>query len=252
MRFTAIYFAFLFLLFPWQPDAPASASELMIGPGVGLNAFASLVDAEFAHTRNALEMAAASENASSGNLDRLKGMLAILAGRDPNIAALWFAQPDGVYFTVDAGLAKQTMRDRAYFPDLMAGKDVVGFLVLSRSTGKKAAIVAVPVRAGAKVIGAVGATIALENLAAEIERKLAFPEGSVFYALDQKGQTALHRETKRIFEFPGKLGSATLTGAVNEMLAAPQGEIHYEFQGAQRTAIFRKSEVTGWIYALRW
>jgi hypothetical protein len=27
--------------------------------------------------------------------------------------------------------------------------------------------------------------------------------------------------------------------------------VHYQFQGAERTAIFQRSAVTGWVYALR-
>jgi hypothetical protein len=39
---------------------------------------------------------------------------------------------------------------------------------------------------------------------------------------------------------------------LREMLSIPEGVVHYEFQGAQREAIFKRSKVSGWVYALRW
>jgi hypothetical protein len=241
MRFGPLCVALLLLLAHIAPAAAAAAdTKLTLEPGVGLNAFAALVDKEFEYTSRALDIVASSENARSGSWERMKGPLALLATSNTNIAAVWFVQPDGSYFTVDKGRTGQSLKNRAYFPTLMAGTRVIGFLV------------AVPIRVGAQVIGAVGASIAMENLSAEIGRLLALPENTVFYALDQGGQIAFHRETPLLFEFATQLGSPTLTKAVGQMLVVPHGEVRYQFQGARRTAIFRKSSVTGWVYALRW
>jgi cache domain-containing protein len=253
MRFGPLCVALLLLLAHIAPAAAAAAdTKLTLEPGVGLNALAALVDKEFEYTSQALDIVASSENARSGSWERMKGPLALLATSNTNIAAVWFVQPDGSYFTVDKGRTGQSLKNRAYFPTLMAGTRVIGFLVISNSTGKRSAIVAVPIRVGAQVIGAVGASIAMENLSAEIGRLLALPENTVFYALDQGGQIAFHRETPLLFEFATQLGSPTLTKAVGQMLVVPHGEVRYQFQGARRTAIFRKSSVTGWVYALRW
>lgn len=234
-------------------NAIAHAEEqFALSPGIGLNAFAALVDQQLDSARNGLRILAATENVTSGDWDRMKTPLAQFAKGHPTSAAVWFARPDGSYFTVESGLTTQNLKDRAYFPTLIAGQEVAGDLVVSKSTGERSVITAVPVLQNAHVIGAVGASIALEKVATLIENALHLPSQVMFYALDPQGQIALHRESGLLFEFVTDLGSPTLTSAVKEMLAKPEGAVHYEFQGAEREAIFKKSGTTGWIYALRW
>lgn len=243
-----ILFALLILL----PTGFVSAADPAIDPKVALHAYSALVDLQFEDTRDALRILAATENAKSGDWQRIKGPLLLLAKSTPTNAAVWFARPDGTYFTVDAGRTAQNLKDRSYFPALMAGKEVASELVISKSTGKRSAIIAVPVRSKGRIVGALGVSVAMEKIAAFIDNKIAFPEGVTFYALDSHGQIALHRETPLLFEFAAQLGSPTLANAIMEMLSRPEGAVHYDFEGARRTAIFSKSTTTGWVYALRW
>ncbi len=125
-------------------------------------------------------------------------------------------------------------------------------LVVSKSTGKRSAIIAVPVQKDGHVIGALGVSVATEKIADLVDDKISLPRQMVFYALDSHGQTSLHRELALLFEFAGEMGSPSLKEAVKEMLSKPGGTVHYEFGGTEREAIFKKSNVTGWVYALRW
>jgi methyl-accepting chemotaxis protein len=149
-------------------------------------------------------------------------------------------------------LAKENLRDRDYFPRLMAGKEVVSALAVSKSTGKRSAIIAVPVHRDGRVIGALGVSVATEKIADLVDDKIPLPRQMACYALDSHGQISLHRESALLFEFAGELGSQSLTEAVKEMFSKPDGTVHYEFQGTEREAIFKRSNVTGWVYALRW
>lgn len=239
-------------LFPVATNALAAESGLKLDPTIALNSYMALVEQKIMDTRTELRILAASENAKSGDWNRIKGPLAILAKNTPMSAAVWFAQTDGSYFTVAGGLTNQNIRSRGYFPALLAGKEVEGALVISKSTGKRSTIVAVPVHADGRVIGALGVSIAMEKIAALVDAKIGFPKQVMFYALDDRGEIALHRESALLFEFARKLGSPSLTNAVDEMLTKPKGIVHYEFQGAKRTAIYKRSEVTGWVFALRW
>ena len=242
----------LLIVIPVAPPAVAADSGVTLDARVSLNAYAAMVDQEFQRARDELRVLAASENAASGDWRRIKGPLGVLARNTPTSAAVWFARPDGSYFTVDGGRMSQTLKDRDYFPVLTAGKEIEGDLVVSRSTGLRSAVVAVPVPARGRVIGALGVSIAMEKVAALVDGRIGFPPQVMFYALDGHGQIALHRQSSLLFEFAAQLGSPTLAEAVGEMLAKPEGMVSYEFQGAQRTTIFKRSEATGWVYALRW
>lgn len=218
----------------------------------GLNAFAALVEQELEAARDGLRIVAATENAASGDWDRIKVPLALFAKATATSAAVWFARPDGSYFTVDAGLTNESLKNREYFPRLMAGQEVAGDLVVSKSTGKRSTIIAVPVQKDGRVTGALGVSVAMEKVAALVDDKIDFPRRVMFYALNGDGQIALHRESALLFEFAGQLGSPSLAKAIKEMLSKPEGTVHYAFQGAEREAIFKKSNTTGWVFALRW
>lgn len=242
----------LFFLIGINSHEKSAADTFALDAKVGLNAYAALVDQEIESARNGLRILASTENARSGDWERIKGPLTLFAGATPANATVWFARPDASYFTVETGLSNQSLRDRDYFPVLMAGKEVAGDLVVSKSTGKRSDIIAVPVLKDGRVIGALGVSMAMEKVADLVEDRMAFPNEVMFYALGPSGQTALHRQSSLLFEYPAKVGSPTLAAAVREMLAKPEGTVHYEFQGAQRTTIFKRSNATGWIYALRW
>ena len=235
-----------------QAAAADRDHQVALDPAVSLNGYAALVGQQFAQIRIGLRILAASENAASGDWSRIKGPLAILANGTPTSAAVWFARPDGSYFTVEGGLTGQNIKGRDYFPKLMAGNEVAGDLVVSKSTGQRSAIVAVPVTAGNRIIGALGVSVAMEKVAAQIEAELGFPPAVMFYALDRAGEIALHRQSRLLFEFASEFGSPTLNEALKEMLAKPEGIVHYEFENAGRTAIFKRSDITGWVFALRW
>jgi hypothetical protein len=185
----------------------------------------------------------------SGEWDTMKGLLTKFSKSGINASAVWFAYPDGSYYTVEKGLTDQNLRDRSYFPVLMAGNDVVGYLVISKTTGKRSAVIAVPVNKDEKVIGALGVSLSVEEMSRMLEGKMDLPKDMVFYALDAKGQTSLHRISSLLFAFPSDMGSKTLKKAVDEMLSKKEGVVKYDFHG-KKTVVFKRSGLTGWIFAM--
>lgn len=218
--------------------------------GVTLDAFRATVDARLQGVLTATRLLAATDEVRSGDWARVRDPLGVLATNLPEQAAVWYAKADGSLFTVKEGATGETLRERAYFPSLLAGHDVVGSLVISKSTGKRSVIVASPVVAEGKVAGAVGVSLDAVLLAASIDRAVRFPPDVVFYTLDDRGQTALHRAGELIFAFPSDVGSATLSDAVKTMLSQPEGVVQYHYAGSDRTAVFARSPLTGWTYVL--
>jgi hypothetical protein len=214
-----------------------------------LNSFAALGEGHVEQVLRGLKLISVTEEAQSGEWEKMKGLLTAFERSGVKAAAVWFVQPDGSYYSVEKGLTGQNLRDRDYFPGLMAGADVIGDLVISKSTGKRTAIVAVPIRTKGKMIGALGASLAVENISRMIDEKMGLPENMIFYALDQKGQTSLHRMSALLFAYPSDMGSKSLAKTVSQMLAEPTGVMSYDFYG-ERTIVFKKVPLTNWIYAI--
>jgi C4-dicarboxylate-specific signal transduction histidine kinase len=240
----------LLALVPAPAFAKAATASFSSDARPMLNAYAALVEQHLSSVLTGLAAVASTEEAASGQWDRIEGPLSEVGRRAPAIAAAWFVRPDGSYFTVDQGLTDQNLSDRTYFPGLMAGSDVFGEVVISKSTGKRSAVVAVPVRAEGRVVGAVGASVDLEKLAAAVDEAMALPSDMIFYALDSQGRTTLHRDTAKIFEFPSDLGTKSLRSAVDRMLRSPRGSVTYRFNGAPRTVLFKHADATNWVFVL--
>jgi hypothetical protein len=164
-------------------------------------------------------------------------------------AVLWFAEPNGSYSTLVKERAGD-LSDRAYFARVLKGGRVVGDLVVSRSTSRNTAIVAVPVRGGGSVVGVLGASVHLDSLGAIVRREMGgLDENLRVFAMDSTPIGALNSDPALIFTEPMKLGDEGMRNAFTEMLAHPEGSVTYTFQGRERTMLYRKSPVTGWWYA---
>lgn len=231
-------------------SADAVSSGFTLDSRVALRAYTALVESHFEGILDGAQTLAATGDVQSGDWARIKVPLAVYARGVPTAAAVWFMRPDGSYYTLEKGLTDQNVKDRDYFPHLMTGQDVEGVLVVSRSTGRKSVVIGVPVMKSGKVIGALGVSVSVEKLAAMVDARLKLPAHIVFYALDAKGRTALHRDSHLMFEFPSEQGSETLSGAVKEMLSKPEGVVHYQFRGSARVAVFEASKPTGWVFVL--
>lgn len=214
-----------------------------------LSAFMSYTDLRIASVQQSLEILASTTEAKSGEWDSMKALLAGYQKSDDGLI-VWYVRPDGSYYTIDKGLMNVSLKDRSYFPGLIAGGKVAGALVVSKSTGQRSAVIAVPIMQNDKVVGAIGVSLFLDRLAERINSVLDLRPEYGFFALSQNGLATLHRKTERHFLDPRELGSETLKNAVNEMLSSSSGEVSYEFDNTTKRAIYRTSPVTQWKFAV--
>ena len=214
-----------------------------------LSAFVSYTDLRIRSVQQSLEILASTAEALSGRWESMKGLLNGYQKSDDGLT-VWYSRPDGTYYTADKGLMDAKLSDRSYFPELLAGRKVVGALVVSKSTGQRSAVIAIPMKAGGKIVGAIGASLFLDKLSEQVASTLALPRDASFFALAPDGRTALHRKTDRHFLDPRELGSETLKKAANDMLSKPSGETTYEFDNITKKAIYRTSPLTQWKFAI--
>lgn len=214
-----------------------------------LNSFSALGEGHVESVLNGLRLISATKEAQSGEWENMKTVLAEFGRSGIKAEAVWFVLPDGSFYTVEKGLTGLNLNDRLYFPRLMAGEEITGELVLGKSTGKRTAVVAVPVRENGKIIGAIGTSLSVEDISRMIDEKMGLPDNIIFYALDKNGQTSLHRVSALLFGYPSDMGSKSLAKTIEEMLAKPEGVVTYDFYG-ERQVFFKRSPLTGWVFAI--
>ncbi len=244
-----------------KPQEPASAaaglpaSETAAGfpayAGALLSGMVHYVDGAILGQERILEALAQLPQVRAGDWAGMEKTVAAFQRVWGGSGVYWFALPDGRYYTVEKGLIDQTLRDRPYFAELLAGKTVVGALVVSKSTGKKSAVIATPVMdEKQQVTGFLGASLFLEVLNEALASEMSLPEGMLFYALGKDGTTVLHQRLDMVFDNPLTKDSPSLKAAAEKMLSTDSGEVAYDFNSFQKRVRYVTSSLNGWRYAI--
>lgn len=231
------------------PAGAAADTTVTVDGRIALHSVAALGDAHLQHTAHVLELLAATEAVRSGEWERIRDRVA--EGAERTVPAVhWFALPDGTYWTLAHGRESVSLADRPYFPRVLAGETVLGELVVSRSSSRNTAIVAVPVRGpGGSVAGVLGSSVHLDSLSAMVRREMGgLDEGHFFFAIDDRPLGALHSDSTLIFTEPMELGDEGMRRAFTRILDGEEGSVSYTFRGTPRTVLYRRSPVTGWWY----
>lgn len=249
MRFYSFVFALVFFAMGSFGAQAAPKNQMPnVDVSVAVSSFQGIVEEHLAgilHTERAI---AASSDAQTEDWAKVQPALAKLSGDLATDSAVWYVFPDGHYYTVEKGLVTQNLKDRAYFPALMAGKDIEGDLVISKSTGQRSVIVATPVMVGGKAIAAIGVSVSANLLSQMIEEKTRLPADMYFYAIDPDSKISLHRYIDRIFKHPTDIGDEALGPLFKSALDKERGVFAYTLNGDQITSVYQASSVTGWHF----
>lgn len=230
-------------------DTTSEKEPITVDGSVALGALVVLGDGHLKGIAEHLRMLARTADARSGDWERIRGPLGAAEELNDH-TLLWFALPDGSYWSVQEGRADGNLSERPYWPRVMAGEAVIGDLVVSRATSKSSAIVAVPVRdATGGIVGVLGSSSYLGELSERIHRELNLQPRHIFYSLDATPVVGLHVDPETIFLHPFEEGDSQLEAAIREILSREEGTATYTFRGHQRTVLYRRSPFSGWWYA---
>ncbi len=225
------------------------ATPFKVDAEVALASYATIVDGHLQGMARSLEVLATSEQARSADWSRIEPALASLAKLHAP-ALNWFALPDGSYWSVQNGREQGNLSTRAYFPKALAGRTVIGDLVVSKATAQNVVIVAVPVKLpDGKVAGVLGASIFLVKLGERIRDEMRLTSDLIFYSFDSTPLLALVWDPGLVFVSPKDLGPE-VDKAFAEMLTKKEGVVRYVFREKQRTVVFRRSTLSGWWHAV--
>jgi len=148
------------------------------------------------------------------------------------------------------GKSKGTdVSDRAYFKQLKSsGKTVISPPLLSRTTGKPATVVAVPVKSGeGTLLGVMILSISLEELSKKVTDARLGQTGYP-WMVDQKGLVVIHPEAELILK-TNMAQQAGMDQFMRQMLAGKPGVGGYVYKDVPKTAAYAQVPLTGWVVA---
>lgn len=249
--FAALFVSAFFAAVSFTAYAEPKTAPVLMDRQVALNAYQGLVEDHVSGVLRSAKIIAASREAQSANWDQVRPMLDRFSQDLETEAAIWFAMPNGSYYSTETGeLTTQNLKDRAYFPGLMAGQDVLGELVVSKSTGHRSVIVATPVKIDGKTVAAIGISLRLRLISQLVERHTQLPDDMYFYSLNPQALISTHRNIDRMFKHPTDVGDESLGPGFAASLAQDKGVLEYSLHGKKINAIFQKSQVLGWHFFL--
>lgn len=231
-----------------RPAARYDVPPVPIPAEVGLHSLIALVDGHLRRIADELGLIAAGEAFRSGEWARIEAPLRRVSEVNPP-GVYFFAERDGSFWTLLQGRGTGSLAGRPYFRRVMRGETVVGELVVGKIMGRYEGVVAVPVRdRRGEVIGLLGGTMYLDALSGRLREQMGLGERLWFYAFDADRRLALYPDPERVFLTAGELGPE-VEAWFAEMQARGEGVIRYTYEGRPRTLVFRRSPLTGWMFA---
>lgn len=228
--------------------SPAFSGEPQVRASALLSALISLTEGHLFEIVHALEQASTTEAVQSGDWSRIQDVLSQVRSKTID-SALWYALPSGQYWTLEGEQESASLSDRNYFPRVISGQRIMGDLLVSKSTGKSVAIVAVPIMAtDGSVKGVLGASVFLDRLAALVGLEIGADSSMIYYSFDSKPQLGMVWDPSLTLLDPHQI-SPEVGSAFDQMLRNDQGVQKYSFRGKERTVVYRHSNVTGWWFA---
>ncbi len=248
-KFFALLLSAILMLSSVSSWAESPSTSLHLEPQAALGAYKGLVEDHLSGVLRTERVLALTSEARSARWEAVRPLLERFRNDLTTDATVWFMLPDGSYYLTDTGqLSPQNLKDRAYFPRLMAGKDVLGDLVISKSTGYRSVVVATPVMVNGAVVAAIGVSVRLRLLSELVEASMKLPRNAYFYAIDHDTKIALHRNVERMFKTVSEVGDESLGEAFRAIMKNDQGAMNYTLNGKKMHSIFQKSSILGWYF----
>lgn len=141
--------------------------------------------------------------------------------------------------------------DRDYFKAVMSGKEVAfSNLLVSKATGNKVIVIAVPVKGPTGLVGVLAGTFEPKTLWAKIAN-LKYGQNGYAYMIDSTGLVMAHPDESKVMkEDFTKTNSESLNRLAEKMLKGEPGTGRYTYEGVEKLVAYAPVKSTGWVVAL--
>jgi len=226
----------------------ARGQSFTIDAASAADAIASYVDAEQQDIQNQLALIAETPAAQSGDWNAISPLFERVSSQHPG--GWFYIRPDGSYFSLEKGLTRINLGDRPYFQPLFQGQAISGFPIFSRSTGRKSAFFAVPVKRDGEVTGAIAGSIFLDEWYKRIDASVRVPSNYFWHVMNNEGVLLLDAQTHVVLENTSDRGSPSRRSAMEMVKSMGAGVTSFEDAGVERQMVFRRLSGVPWILML--
>ncbi len=158
-----------------------------------------------------------------------------------------YANPDGSYFTNIRNFTGENISDRAYFKTLLANEKVKGYPVISRTTGIKSCVFAVPSLKAGNPTGFVGMALYMEPLNIYLNEKMNLDNDTVYFALNGE-KIVLSSDESYLFSSIQDLLNGESEEFLSKIRQEETGTIAFTYAKGLYYGIFDTQDVTEWKY----
>jgi methyl-accepting chemotaxis protein len=172
----------------------------------------------------------------------------------PEAELIFFAKTDGSYIT-NTGPSNANLSDRDYFKEVLStGKTAVSSLLISKSTGNKIFVIAVPVfNQSGKIIGVVADSVKADAID-EMISNIKFGKSGYGFLLDKTGLFVVHPLKEMVMKENITKVSKVITPSLAEVgkraVSESTGYGTYSFLGQEKILVWDRIPSTGWILSI--
>lgn len=196
---------------------------------------------------NRIEVITVSSSAKSGNVKELLPLLDEVYEKAKVYENIVYSAPTGVAqaHTKREQIGKLNISDRDYFQKAMKGETNFSDILVSKSTGNRIVVVALPVKQGNKVIGVVSAPINFEVFLEAFSKELKKQNHGQMYLVDsQKTIQSAPDETLIGKKVSDSSLRASLKNELNKEISSA-GLVEIDDQATDTLLFFDQVQVTG-------
>ncbi|MDT8899728.1 methyl-accepting chemotaxis protein [Anaeroselena agilis] len=175
-------------------------------------------------------------------------------GRAKQYEVLFVSDEKGDYFACtrnsDGSISRRgsNIGDRPYFPEVMKGKTIVSDPVYSKVTGHPVIVVAAPIRKEGRIVGVMGGSMYLDELAQRVSAIKVAKSGYAF-VVQGDGQAIMHPDKNLVMKYNFlKEGNsdAGLREAIGQAARGGKGVARYTWGDVSKYAGYAAVPGTNW------
>lgn len=195
-----------------------------------------------------LEKNSTAPELQSGDKEKIRAFVKMVADQNPDADLVFFAGPDGM--SVPSNGPEVNVTDRDYYQQAIKGKENISNLIVKKDDGHKVIAMAVPVKGPNGVIGVFATFFNSQTLLQQVKNNKYGQTGYAFM-IDGTGTVMAHQDEQKVLkENLTQTESTSLNAVAKKMLQGQAGEDEFDRNGVRSLVAYAPVKTTGWTVAL--